>query len=77
MSIQERLQFEVEALKQLIEFLKEAVRPVVTIMFTSAVVHGFLMGRVQPSEFLPVASLALGFYFQQRSNGNGAPPPTS
>lgn len=62
-----------------IDKLQAAVRPVVTLLFATAIVVGFLVGKVGADVFAGMAGMVLSFWFAQRQadkllgteNGNG------
>lgn len=53
----------------MISTLQALVRPLVTLSFAGALVYGFVVDKITSSEFIGLAGLAVGFYFQARSNG--------
>lgn len=58
--------------------LDQAVRPVVILAFTGAVIYGFVIQLINSDAFLPIAMLAVGWLFgRQSSRPLTAPGPTS
>jgi len=48
------------------QILRELVRPVVTLIFTGAVVYGFARGMIEPSKFCALAFVVIGAWYGER-----------
>jgi hypothetical protein len=48
------------------EVLNHLVRPLLAIMMGGAIVFGFLIGAITSGEFLGIAAVVVGFFFQSR-----------
>ena len=61
-----------------LEIFRAIVRPVVTLLFTLAILYGWLFaGRLSDDAILGLAGAVIAFWFQGRKNEpNGVPPPT-
>ena len=53
--------------------IRALVRPVVTLAFTGGVLWGFIARKIEPTEFLVIATVCIYWWFQSRKPG---PPPT-
>jgi hypothetical protein len=51
----------------MVDDIRALVRPVTVYVFVAAVVVGFGAQRLSADQFLPLATLAIGFYFGDRS----------
>lgn len=60
-----------------LETAQALVRPAVTLTFSGAMVWGWYHGRLSDDAFLGVASMVIGFWFQQRTGKADAPPPAN
>ena len=58
----------------MIEMVRGLVRPVLTAVGFGAVTYLVVMGKVETKEYLVLVALMVGYWFGQRSAGNGAPP---
>jgi len=48
------------------QVLRELVRPVVTLIFTGAVVYGFAHGMIEPNKFFTLAFVVIGAWYGER-----------
>jgi hypothetical protein len=53
-------------MKEIIESLNNAVRPLVTMLFAAAIVYGFIVSLISGETFLTIASVVIGFWFRER-----------
>jgi hypothetical protein len=49
------------------------VKTLVTLPTTGALIYGFVVGLIDPKDFMMIALLVIGFYFQKEKS-NPTPP---
>ena len=50
----------------------QLVRPLVTLSLTGAFIFGFLTGRIDAQNFVPVVIMAIGFWFGARGQASAS-----
>lgn len=55
----------------------QLVRPMVTISLTGGFLYGFIVGKIDTQNFVPVVIMAIGFWFGARGQAPPATPPQS
>ena len=62
-----------------IEILRASVRPIVTLLFTVAILYGWLfLARLSDDAILGLAGAVIAFWFQGRkTDANGGSPPVA
>lgn len=53
----------------LVKVTQALIRPTVTVMFSGAVVYGFIKEMIGAEAFLGLAGMVVGFWFQHREDG--------
>jgi len=51
----------------MLEFIRGLVRPLVTFAVTGAAIYGFVVKLIAPEVFIPMVTLILVFWFEERS----------
>jgi len=49
------------------ETFKALVRPLVTFAVVGAFIWGFVTGQIEAQIFVPIVTLIIGFYFEERA----------
>lgn len=44
------------------------LKSIVTMIITGALVYGFIVGKIQPDQFITIATMVFMFYFQKKES---------
>lgn len=47
------------------------VKTLITLPIVGATIYGFVAGLIEPKDFVMIALLVIGFYFQKKDTGIG------
>lgn len=53
-------------MKNIIELIK--VKTLITLPLVGALIYGFVIGLIEPKDFMMIVLLVIGFYFQKTKN---------
>jgi len=49
-----------------IEIIRGLVRPIIALSLTAAIIFGFFLSKIDSKEFLPIAAMAISWWFSSR-----------